>query len=69
MKVDQLVWLSWFFGGGRGDAAEVSVFESVGVAADVDDVAVLDEPVDHGGGTMSSPKTSPQRPKGLCRSG
>ena len=36
--------------GGRGDAAEVSVFESVGVAADVDDVAVLDEPVDHGGG-------------------
>jgi hypothetical protein len=39
-----------FLVGGRGDAAEVSVFESVGVAAQVDDFGVVDETVDHGGG-------------------
>src|SRR5689334_4398501 len=37
-------------GGGRGDAAEVSVFEPVGVAFEGDDVGVVDEAVDHGGG-------------------
>ncbi len=36
--------------GGRGDAAEVSVFEPVGVAFEGDDVGVVDEAVDHGGG-------------------
>jgi hypothetical protein len=36
--------------GGRGDAAEVSVFEPVGVAFEGDDFGVVDEPVDHGGG-------------------
>ena len=50
MNFDHLGWLSWFFGGGRGDASEVAVFESVGVAAEVDDVGVVDEAVDHGGG-------------------
>ena len=33
-----------------GDAAEVSVFESVAVAFEGDDFGVVDEPVDHGGG-------------------
>ena len=32
------------------DAAEVSVFESVGVAFEGDDFGVVDEPVDHGSG-------------------
>ena len=43
---------SWscFVGGGCGDAAEVAVFEPVGVAFEGDDVGVVDEPVDHGGG-------------------
>ena len=36
--------------GGRGDAAEVSVFEPVGVAFEGDDFGVVDEAVDHGGG-------------------
>jgi hypothetical protein len=31
-------------------AAEVSVFEPVGVAAEGDDFGVVDESVDHGGG-------------------
>ena len=38
-----------FVGGGGGDAAEVSVFEAVGVAAQVDDFGVVDEAVDHRG--------------------
>jgi len=33
-----------------GGAAEVSVFESVGVAAEGDDFGVVDESVDHGCG-------------------
>jgi hypothetical protein len=33
-----------------GDAAEVPVLEPVGVAFEGDDVGVVDEPVDHGGG-------------------
>src|SRR3954453_16560007 len=42
---------SWscVFGGGRG-AAEVSVFESVAVALEGDDLGVVDQAVDHGGG-------------------
>src|SRR5450631_3542528 len=36
--------------GGRGDAAEVSVFEPVAVSFEGDDVGVVDEPVDHGSG-------------------
>ena len=39
-----------FFGCGRGDAAEVSVAEPVGVAFEGDDLGVVDEPVDHCGG-------------------
>ena len=35
---------------GRGCPAEVAVFEPVGVALDVDDFGVVDEPIDHGGG-------------------
>jgi hypothetical protein len=57
LKVDHLAagengppWSSWFLGGGRGDAAEVSVLEPVGVALEGDDVGVVDEPVDHGCG-------------------
>lgn len=47
MKIDPSRWL---FGlGGRG-AAEVSILEPVGVALDGDDVGVVDEAVDHGGG-------------------
>src|SRR3984957_21257771 len=41
--------LAWF-GGGRGDAAEIAVFESVAVSFQGDDVGVVDEAVDHGGG-------------------
>jgi hypothetical protein len=41
--------LAWF-GGGRGDAAEVLVFEAVAVSFQGDDVGVVDEAVDHGGG-------------------
>src|SRR4029453_497282 len=41
---------SWFLGGGRGDAAEVSVLEPVGVALERDDVGVVDEAGDHGRG-------------------
>ena len=40
----------FFLVGGRGDAAEVSVLEPVGVAAQVDDLGVVDEAVDHRGG-------------------
>jgi hypothetical protein len=36
--------------GGRGVAAEVSVFEAVAVAFEGDDFGVVDEAVDHGGG-------------------
>jgi len=35
--------------GRAGYTAEVSVFESVGVAAEGDDFGVVDGPVDHGG--------------------
>ena len=41
---------SWFLGDGCGDAAEVSVFEPVGVAFEGDDIGVVDEAVDHGRG-------------------
>jgi hypothetical protein len=41
---------SFGFGGVGGDAAEVSVSEPIAVAFDGDDVGVVDEPVDHGGG-------------------
>lgn len=34
----------------RWDAAQVAVLEAVGVAFEVDDVGVVDESVDHGGG-------------------
>jgi hypothetical protein len=34
---------------GRGDAAEVSVFEAVAVSFQGDDFGVVDETVDHGG--------------------
>ena len=34
---------------GWWDVAEVSVFEAVGVSAEVDDFGVVDEAVDHGG--------------------
>src|SRR4051812_31741777 len=33
-----------------GDLAEVAAFEPVAVAFEVDDLGVVDEPVDHGGG-------------------
>ena len=36
-------------GRGVGDAAEISVFEPVGVTFEGDDFGVVDEPVDHGG--------------------
>ena len=49
VKIDPLGW-SWFVGGGRGDAAEVAVFEPVAVAFEGDDFGVVDEAVDHGGG-------------------
>jgi hypothetical protein len=53
LNVDPLacgfVVLAWFCGG-RGDAAEVSVLEAVAVSLQCDDVGVVDEAVDHGGG-------------------
>jgi len=33
-----------------GDAAEISVFDAVGVSFECDDLGVVDEAVDHGGG-------------------
>ena len=44
------LWWSLVLGGGRGDAAEVSVFESVAVAFEGDDFGVVDQAVDHGCG-------------------
>src|SRR5580693_6073323 len=41
--------LAWFCGG-RGDAAQIAVFEPVAVSFQGDDVGVVDEAVDHGGG-------------------
>ena len=39
------------FGGSGGRwAGEVAVFEAVGVAFEREDLGVVDEPVDHGGG-------------------
>ena len=35
---------------GGGDAAEVAVLEAVAVTFEADDVSVMDEAVDHGGG-------------------
>ena len=51
---------------GRGgwDTAEVSVFESVAVALEGDDFAVVDKAVDHGGGDVVAEDLT-QRPKGL----
>ena len=49
MKIDHLPGLG-FVGRGGGDAAEVSVFESVAVAFEGDDFGVVDQSVDHGGG-------------------
>ena len=45
--------------------AEVAVFEPVGVALEVADFGVVDEPVDHRGGDHVVAEGSPQRPKGL----
>src|SRR6266508_375934 len=45
-----IIFGSCFVGRGGGDAAEVSVFESVAVAFEGDDFGVVDQPVDHGGG-------------------
>ena len=41
--------MAWL-GGGCGDAAEVSVFEAVTLSFEGDDVGLVDEAVDHGGG-------------------
>src|SRR6266436_6287198 len=41
--------LAWFCGG-RGNAAEVAVFKPVAVSFQGDDIGVVDEPIDHGGG-------------------
>ena len=52
--------------GGRGDAAEVSVFEAIGVAFERDHFGVVDEPVDHRcGDDVVAEHLSPQRPKVL----
>ena len=71
MKTDPFSVWSWSVGGsgvvGRsgGNAAEVSAFESVAVALEGDDRGVVDQPSIMAAATTSSPKTSPQRPKGL----
>ena len=49
LNLDPLGWSLVVVGRACG-AAEVSVFEWVGVAAEGDDFGVVDEPVDHGGG-------------------
>jgi hypothetical protein len=46
-------------GGGRGDAAEVSVFEAVAVSFEGDDFGVVDEAVDHGGGDVVAEDLGP----------
>ena len=43
---------SWFVGRWGGNPAEVPVLEPAGVAVEGDDVGVVDEPVDHGGGDL-----------------
>jgi hypothetical protein len=48
LNIDHL--RSLFVGRGGGDAAEVSVFESVAVAFEGDDFGVVHQPVDHCGG-------------------
>ena len=52
-------------GGGRGDAAEVAVLEAVAVAFQADDLGVVDETVDHGGGDDVVAEDLAPRPKGL----
>lgn len=44
------LWLGLFGGCGRGDAAKVSVFESVPVSFHGEHVGVVHETIDHGGG-------------------
>ena len=44
---------------GGGDAAQVAVPEAVGVAFEVDDVGVVDEPVDHGGSHVVAEDLAP----------
>jgi hypothetical protein len=56
--------LAWF-GGGRGNAAEVAVFEPVAVSFQGDDVGVVDEAVDHCGGDGVVAEDLAQRPNGL----
>src|SRR5712692_9557501 len=46
VRVTGLLLLS----GCRGDAAQVTVLEPVGIAFERDDLGVVDEPVDHRGG-------------------
>ena len=46
-------------GGGGGDATEVSVLESVGVASEVDDLGVVYEAVDHGGDDVVAEDLAP----------
>ena len=43
-------WVFSVVGAGGGDAAEVAVLEPVAVAFEADDVGVVDQAVDHGGG-------------------
>ena len=51
VKIDHLPGVSLgFVGRGGGDAAEVSIFESVAVAFKGDDFGVVAQSVDHGGG-------------------
>ena len=47
------------------DTAEVAVFEPGAVAFQRDHLGVVDQAVELGEATMSSPNTSPHRPKGL----
>jgi hypothetical protein len=56
--------LAWFCVG-RGDAAEVFVFEPVAVSFECDDVGVVDEAVDHGGGDGVVAEDLAPPPEGL----
>jgi hypothetical protein len=57
----------WSFGFGRvgEDAAEVSVSEPMAVAFEGDEIGVMDEPVDHGGGNDVVAEYLSHRPKAL----
>ena len=66
LPVGWLLCVGWlFFGCLGGDASQVAVFESVAVSFEVDDLCVVDEAVDHGGGDHVVAEHLAPAPEGL----